>query len=185
MKRIEAIVKARKIMEAKPVILDTETTGLRSDAEICEISIIDWDGSVLFDSLVRPINGIPEEVTAIHGITEEDVKDAPTFAEIKDQVQEILSTRKVIIYNQSYDTRILRQAAQHSGVDWEELKDVDCLMMLYSRFSGEINARGSLKWHKLVDAAEHFNIITEGAHRAKADCIMTLGVLQGVANSNE
>ena len=38
------------------IVLDTETTGLY-DAEICEISVLDLGGKVLFDSLVKPAHG--------------------------------------------------------------------------------------------------------------------------------
>ena len=48
-------------------ILDTETTGLYDDAEIVEISIIDENGGVLLDTLVKPLKPIPAEATAIHG----------------------------------------------------------------------------------------------------------------------
>jgi DNA polymerase III epsilon subunit-like protein len=40
------------------VILDTETTGLY-DAEICEISVIDREGNVLLDTLVKPKKNYP------------------------------------------------------------------------------------------------------------------------------
>ena len=40
------------------VVLDTETTGLDSRAEIVEISIIDKHGNTLFDSLIKPKNPI-------------------------------------------------------------------------------------------------------------------------------
>ena len=63
-------------------ILDTETTGLYDDAEIVEISIIDENGGVLLDTLVKPLKPIPAEATAIHGITNEMVATAPTWVAI-------------------------------------------------------------------------------------------------------
>ncbi|MEZ4673640.1 MAG: hypothetical protein R2932_05265 [Caldilineaceae bacterium] len=52
--RREAIARAQQYLAQEPVYLDTETTGVRSNAEIIEISIIDHTGAPLFDSLVRP-----------------------------------------------------------------------------------------------------------------------------------
>lgn len=61
------------------VILDTETTGLDTMAEIVEISIIASDGHVLLDTLIRPSNPIPPAATAIHHISDLMVVAAPTF----------------------------------------------------------------------------------------------------------
>ena len=48
---------AAKIISTKPVYLDTETTGLEKQDEIVEISILDFDGTILFESYIRPVNG--------------------------------------------------------------------------------------------------------------------------------
>ena len=58
--RRDAILQARNILAAAPVIFDTETTGLDSDAEIIEISCITAHGSVLLDTLVKPTTSVPE-----------------------------------------------------------------------------------------------------------------------------
>lgn len=172
----QAIARAKEIMSLKPVFLDTETTGVNSSAEICEISIIDYDGTVLLDSLIRPINPIPEKLVEFHGISNEMVKDAPTFAQIKKSLDSVLKDRLVIIYNKVFDERMLLQSAKLSGAEWQPLPQVECLMLLYSQF------KETKKWLKLVDGASEFNISTDGAHRAQADCIMTLGLLKGMAN---
>ncbi|WP_218184224.1 3'-5' exonuclease [Streptomyces sp. PKU-EA00015] len=72
---------ARRVMAAphEYAILDTETTGLEWDAKIVEISVTDGAGSVLLDTLVHPGGPIPEEATAIHGITDVEVKNADRF----------------------------------------------------------------------------------------------------------
>ena len=46
-----AIFGARRLLEADPLILDTETTGLDENAEICELAIITHEGKVVVDSL--------------------------------------------------------------------------------------------------------------------------------------
>ena len=69
---------ATKLLAAEPLILDTETTGLGDEAEICEIAVIRQDGSVVLDTLVRPTGKISEDATRVHGITDADVRDAPS-----------------------------------------------------------------------------------------------------------
>jgi len=59
--------------------LDTETTGLwRGDgAELVEVALMDETGKVWVDTLVKPEKPIPSGATAVHGITDDMVKDAP------------------------------------------------------------------------------------------------------------
>ena len=54
------------------MIFDTETAGLGDTDEICEICIINHRGETLLDTLVKPQQRIPDEVIAIHGITNDD-----------------------------------------------------------------------------------------------------------------
>ena len=69
----------RRKFSQDPVYLDTETTGLELKDEIVEIAIIDKNGLVLIDSLIKPKQPIPDSATAIHHISNEMVKDSPTF----------------------------------------------------------------------------------------------------------
>ena len=52
--RQQAILRAQQLLAQQPIYLDTETTGVRSNAEIVEICLVDHDGTVILDSLVRP-----------------------------------------------------------------------------------------------------------------------------------
>ena len=61
--RRSAIEMAREMVARRPVYLDTETTGLDEQSEIVEISLIDSDGSVLLDTLVKPLERIPAGAT--------------------------------------------------------------------------------------------------------------------------
>lgn len=170
-------------LDNNSVILDTETTGL-SDIEICEISIIDSSGNVLLDSLIKPIKPIPEDATAIHGISNEMVADAPTFAELNPEIIKILSDKKIIIYNAQFDVKALISAAEISKVDASAYRTMiaksECAMLAYSRYYGEPGKYSGNKWHKLVAACEqqHIDISSITAHRAKADCLMTLALIK-------
>ena len=71
-------------MENKYIVLDTETTGLNAaEDEILQVSIIDNEGAVLFDSYIKPTQHTEwAEAERIHHITPEMVADAPTIAEV-------------------------------------------------------------------------------------------------------
>nr|DAO70355.1 MAG TPA: DNA polymerase III subunit alpha [Caudoviricetes sp.] len=151
------------------VILDIETTGLLNDpyAEIVEIAVIDMQGNVLLDTLVKPRHAIDENGKAfqVNGITNEMVKNARHWEAVCGDLMEILwgQEKIALAYNAKFDiTMIERQSAA-------KLEN-ECLMQLYSQWYG------TSKRHKLCDAAAHFGITTTQTHRAVDDCQMALAV---------
>ena len=165
-------------------ILDTETTGLDDKAEIVEISIIDQLGNVVFDSLVKPQQPIPAEATAIHGITNDMVATAPSWADIHDEVCRLISSKPLVIYNADYDMRLMAQTAALYGLKPVTADaGVHCAMLAYAEFYGDWNDyKGSYRGQRLTSAAAQQGVVTDGqAHRALADVMMTLGVLQAMA----
>lgn len=179
-----AIKEARELLETDFVVVDTETTGLGPDAEIVEISIIDRDGIDFFTSLVRPNVPITPELTAIHGIDNDIVRNAPSWKDIHDCVMHLFSNRRIAIYNAEYDLRMLRQCSQAAGRRLPDLsRQSKCVMQIYSKYRGEWSDKhGNWKWHKLSAAAQACGVDASGAHRALADTRMTLGVLKHIAS---
>ncbi|MGR5144741.1 3'-5' exonuclease [Photobacterium sp. DNB23_23_1] len=183
---------AKQWLESNCLILDTETTGLGDDAEICEISVINSTGTVFLNTLVKPVNPIPADATAIHGITNEMVINAPTWLNILPHVLTTLFESNVVIYNSFYDLRLMIQSSIASGVarkdaisDFHKIKQrTYCAMLAYAEYYGEINHYGDYRWQKLTKAADQQGVAVDGnAHRALADCKMTLGILEVMARS--
>lgn len=166
-------------------ILDTETTGLDSSAEIVEICIIDQQGAVVLNSLVKPQRPIPADATRIHGITNDMVDNAPSWADIHDDICRIVASKPLVIYNADYDLRLMAQTANQYGFQSVPTDVVHCAMLAYAEFYGDWNDhRGSYRWQKLTNAAEQQGVVIEGqAHRALADVQMTLGVIMAMAAS--
>lgn len=162
----------------KKIVLDTETTGLGSCAEIVEISIIDNDsGEVLIDTLVKPTSPIPVDATNIHGITDAMVADAPAWSEIHDKVQTIFDhCSELFIYNSEYDIRLIRQTADKYDLTMNaSYQDITCVMRWYASVDERINYPYSDgRWFKLGAAAKLEGFNEEGeSHRALYDCRMT------------
>ncbi len=153
------------------IVLDTETTGLGGDAEICEIAIINGNGEVLLDTLVKPTIPISMGAREIHGITDEMVAGAPHWAELHEQFTQLIKKQKVHIYNAQYDLRLLQQTAAVHGLRPGRC-NASCVMLEFTRYSG------GTKWHKLAAAARTCGVPVKEAHRALGDCRMTLGVLE-------
>ena len=182
MERAAAIRWARDLLaRSNWVILDTETTGLDYDAEVCQIGILSsWD-TALLDTFVRPVGKIPPDATRVHGITDEMVKSAPTFRDVAPRIREILQSHDLVVYNLVYDSRILAQSADAHGLAWYRPwtafpRSAHCAMEEYARFYGEWNDyHGSFKWQRLPP------IPGETAHSAIADCRATLALLKRMA----
>lgn len=175
-RREECRQEARALLDQDIVILDTETTGLGSAAKIVELAIIDKAGNVLFNSLVNPGQAIPSEAVSIHGITDNMVKDAPTFADIVITVSGLLFGKVIGIYNASFDATLL---VKHGAIFGSTV----CLMNLYSRFYGEYSDFWeSYKWQSLDAALFQCGLTRRGeAHRALSDCYAALDILNHVA----
>lgn len=161
--------KFREWYEKDYVILDTETTGLYG-AEIVEISIVSKDGKVLFDSLIKPTIDIPQEAIHIHGISNESVKDAPTWADVWPQIEEIITSNLVLIFNDQFDRGVINNSCRAHGIEPpRENMESDCVMQTYADFVG------SERWISLTNALGE---LTE--HRALEDCKSVLKLLDRV-----
>lgn len=178
--RNESIEWAKKILKNKKkyLILDTETTGL-GDAEIVQIAVIDLDKNILLNTLIKPQNQIPDDVIAIHGITNEMVNDAPTFKDIYPKLRDIFCNKTILIYNKDFDYNIIKYCCKINNCLFSllELKS-KCVMRAYARFYGEYsNYWGDYKWQKLSD------ISGLADHSALGDCLATLEVIELMAQS--
>lgn len=182
--RPRAILQARQTLAAKPIYLDTETTGLGLEDEIIEICLLDHDGSSLLESLVRPTRLIAPEATRIHGLSFGMVSRAPTWKEIWPQVEAAVTGRTVAIYNAEFDLRLMQQSHRAHRMTWNPLNaDPICLLELYAEFYGEWDSRlGSYRRHNLEVAASRMRIPLRNVHRAKDDALLARAVLQAIAS---
>jgi len=164
------------------LVLDTETTGLyRGQAEICQIAIINQSGDVMLDTLVKPVKRIPADAIRIHGITNEQVADAPTWADVAPKVMDLIFERDVVIYNAGYDTEMLLSASEIAQVQFRDDYCAYCAMLAYAEFLGDWDDyHGNYRWQKLSTAASIEKVKVVNAHSALGDCLMTLGVIRSM-----
>jgi DNA polymerase-3 subunit epsilon len=104
------------------VIFDLETTGVDvSRDRIVEISIIKVspDGSEdVKNHRINPTIPIPAEATKVHGITNEDVKDCPTFKEVAGSLAAYIEGCDVTGYNSiKFDVPLLVEEFLRAGID--------------------------------------------------------------------
>ena len=183
--RKEAIQLAQQWISKKPRYLDTETTGTGPHDHIVEISVIDHDGTILVNSLVKPTGKISPAARAIHGITDELVKGAPRWESVWAQVEAAMTNCAVGIYNADFDLRMMRQSHQRNWLRWTDPEGVEffCIMKLYAQFYGEWNPRyGNYRWQSLDQAGRQCGIPLSNSHRAKDDALLTQALLEYMAN---
>lgn len=173
---------SKNIIAQKPVYLDTETTGLDRDDEIVEISIVDFDGQLLFTSLIKPRKSIPADAQRIHHISNSDVASAPAWPILWPKIRSFLYGRTIAAYNTPFDLRMMQQSHARYNLPWREsFKSVDVLT-IYSDFRGIWDpVRRSMKYFKLEEAGKAFNIPLLNAHRSEADALLVRAVLHSIA----
>jgi len=166
----------------KYVLLDTETTGISKSDEVIELGIIDTDGNALYDGLFLPSVSINPKAEAVHGITLNDLIDAPLFKDEWQTIYNILKDKDILIYNAPFDVRMLNQTCL--AYDLPPLIDEEkahCIMRGYAKYNGQINPKtGQYKWIKLEDALENHGVGVIQTHRAVDDCLMTLALLRKI-----
>ena len=180
--RQRSIETAQAVIKNNPVYLDTETTGLGPSDEIIEISIIADDGSVLLETLVKPSQPIPAGATAIHGITDEEVKSARSWPIVWPEVRAALFGRMVVIYNAEFDLRLLQQSHARYRLPWKDRFNSFDMLKLYSEYNGEWDPkRRAYRFISLDAAGKQCGIALPNAHRSTADTLLTRALLHHLA----
>jgi len=106
------------------IIFDLETTGINvASDKIVEISLIKIHPNLQEERktiLINPEIPIPAEVTEIHGITDEDVKDKPTFKEIAKSLAKLFEGSDIAGFNcNKFDVPLLVEEFLRVGVEFD------------------------------------------------------------------
>ncbi len=106
------------------VFLDIEATGLSIGSDrIVEIALMRVNLDQTTDAITRRFNPerpIPPEVTKIHGITDDAVKDCPTFAQGGHEIMNFIANADLAGYNSNkYDIPLLAEEFLRAGIDFD------------------------------------------------------------------
>lgn len=152
------------------VVFDLETTGINQETDaIIEISAVKVRNHEVieeFSTLVNPGRRIPKAATAVNGITDDMVEDAPDISTAMREFLNFIGESVLVGHNiHTFDTNFAYDAALDS-LGRELTNDYIDTLYMARRCLPE------LSHHKLTDISAHFCIETEGAHRALCDCRM-------------
>ncbi|MDR0953418.1 MAG: 3'-5' exonuclease [Elusimicrobiota bacterium] len=158
------------IEEANFVCLDTETTGLDPirGGRICEVAVLGSKGAKrveAYSTLLNPQVLITPEVSAIHGITNDMVRNSPTFEAFAPRLLTSLQGSVLVCHNADFDTAFLRSEFERIGLKMPDVFILDTLK--FARCNGNFSK------NRLGVIAKELGISNDGWHRAMADTIMT------------
>lgn len=160
----------------KPIcFFDLETTGINITTDrIVEIAILKVHPNGKEENktwLVNPTIKIPKEVTEIHGISDEDVADKPTFKEIAKDVYNMIKDSDLGGFNSNrFDIPLLAEELLRAEVDFD----------MKNRVSIDVQTIFHKMEQRTLSAAYKFYCQEElvGAHGAEADAKATYEVLK-------
>jgi DNA polymerase-3 subunit epsilon len=183
--RSEAIQIAQQKIAARPLYLDTETTGNGPQDEVIQIAILAEDGQVALESLVKPSVRITPEAQRVHGFSVEDLAGSPRWFHMWPKVEALLAGRLVGVYNADFDLRLIEQTNRKFGVRWSpESNGFFCIMKLYAQFHGEWNPRtGGYRYQSLELAGRQCGISLPNLHQAAEDALLARAVLHAMAQA--
>ncbi len=169
-----------KLNLKKPlVIFDLETTGLDLVKDrVIQLSYIKVypDGKeVRGDELINPEKQIPEEVIKLTGITNEDVKDKPTFKQLAAKLNEVFTGADIAGFNSNhFDVPLLAEEFLRAGIDFDFSKSrlIDACT-IFKKMERR-NLAAAYKFYCGRKMEEDFE-----AHRADQDTEATYRVLMG------
>lgn len=170
---------SRLKLERPIVFFDLETTGLDvvSDriVQIAMLKVCPDDSEESWKTLVNPECHIPESSTEIHGITDEDVKEVPTFKEIGKRVAAFIENCDLAGYNcNRFDVPMLAEELLRASipVDFSQRKVIDVQVIFHKMEPRTLSAAYLFYTGNPLD----------DAHDAGADTRATYEVLRGQLN---
>ncbi len=165
-----------KLILKRPIVFfDLETTGTDNAKDrIVELAFVKISPDGKRDKYIKRVNPgmpIPAEVTAIHGISDEDVKDCPSFKQIAHNLYDWMKGCDLGGYNSSkFDLPVLAEEFLRAGVDvdFTERNMIDVQQIFFKKEARTLSAAYSFYCNKEL----------ENAHSAEADIDATIDVLE-------
>ena len=161
------------------VFIDLETTGVNlSTDRIVEIAIV----KVLPDAtksvkkkIINPQMPIPKSSSDIHGITDEKVKDAPTFKQVANELKQFIDDADLSGYNSNrFDVPLLMEEFLRAGIEID----------MHNRRMVDVQHIFHMMEKRTLGAAYKFYCEKElhDAHSAEADATATWEILEAQLN---
>ena len=154
----------------KEIVLDTETTGLsvKDGHRIVEIGCLELDNLVpnenKFHCYLNPEKKVSEKALAVHGYTDEFLRDKKKFNEIVDEFLNFIKGKRLIIHNAEFDLSHLNNELKILGKETLKNEVVDTLILARDKHPGSAINLDSLCKRYRIDNTKRTK------HTALIDC---------------
>ena len=172
---VETTSSVTPLVSLDAVAFDTETTGLdTTKARVIQLGAVKIrrgriDESQTFEQLVNPGEPIPPATTAIHGIHDEDVAQAESYAAVKSEFDSWRADALLIGYASGFDLAMLKREQQLAGLDWNAPRTLDV------RYLVSVVAP-NLPDFSLDTIAAWLGVEVHGRHSALGDSLSTASI---------
>jgi DNA polymerase-3 subunit epsilon len=152
-------------------VFDTETTGLDPDSdEIVALGAVRIVNARLlehetFHHLVRPRRPVPPSATRIHGLRDDDLRDAPPLEEVLPLFARYVEGAVLVAHNAAFDMRFLQEAEGRTGVRFQQ-PVLDTLLL-----SAIVHPEH--RDHSLEAIASRLGVSVQARHSALGDALTT------------
>lgn len=145
----------------REICFDTETTGRSVDfgdriVEIGALELIDHvPTGKTFHEYINPERDVPDEVVAVHGLTNEFLADKPKFYEIAQKWVDFVGDDGIFVaHNAPFDMSFLNFELKNCGFNtYDDDRVIDTLVMARKKFPGKHNSLDALCERFNVDAS--------------------------------
>ncbi|TVZ28612.1 DNA polymerase-3 subunit epsilon [Gillisia sp. Hel_I_86] len=155
-------------------VIDVETTGGGINGNsLTEVCIVRLKGGEILDkytTLINPEKHIPTQITALTGIDNEMVENAPKFHEVAKEIEDFMRDAIFVAHNVNFDYNVLRNEFKQLGFDFNRKKL--CTVRLSRKL---IPGLFSYSLGRLCDS---INIPLVNRHRAEGDTDATVILFQ-------
>ena len=159
------IVLVNSVVNQPFVFVDIETTGgSHFTSRVLEVGVVRVENHQVvatYKQLLHPDERIPPFITKLTGITNEDVEDAPRFAQIADELAEILDGAVFVAHNVRFDYAFLKMEFERLGANFRP--SLLCTVRMSRKLFPQYRT------HKLADLIARHSLNAPARHRAYDD----------------
>lgn len=126
------------------------------------------DGEIvkIYNQKINPQVPIPSRITALTGLSDEDVRDSPTFEEMAPKIFKLLKNKVFIAHNVNFDFTFLNREFKRIGMNELNIKAIDTVELSQILFP-------TISSYKLQDLTGYLSIQHDNPHSADSDALVT------------
>ncbi|MDO4404237.1 MAG: 3'-5' exonuclease [Atopobiaceae bacterium] len=155
---------------AEYVVVDLETTGLSPEKneilEIAALKVVNGQEIESYQRLVRPVNGLPDVVTKLTGLSADQVEQGVELSEAMESFLVFIGSCPLVMHNADFDMAFIDAALEQLDIDELDNECIDTLALARKR-------RPQEESYRLGDLVASLGVDKEGLHRAIHDCKAT------------